>query len=143
MTNKPISKYLIRGVLNGVLCAIGISIWVVLSFYIDFNNFHLFTLGIPLAIITYFLLKSERIKYFFSAWGLSMLAYIVVQILLNATGVVNYFYSHAVGDGIRMSAGDGFGIMVIHIFNYVWIAVAIVSAFITSLYTQRKVKKCR
>ena len=140
MANKTIYEkpYLLKGIINGVLCALGINIWVVLSFYVNFNNLHLFILGIPLAAISYFLLKNERIKYFFSAWGLSILAYIVVKLLLSATGVVYYFYSQAVGDGIRMTAGDGFGIMVIHLFNYLWLALAIILAFIASYYTQSK-----
>jgi hypothetical protein len=95
-------------------------------------------MGLPLAVITYLLLKQSKIRLFLSAWLISIFLYIVTEIALTQLGVINLFFQRALGDGIKMTAGDGFGIMVITLFNLVWVAVGLIAAFIKTFITQRK-----
>jgi hypothetical protein len=40
-----------------------------------------------------------------------------------------------------MTAGDGFGVMIIHIFNYFWIIIGTLTAFVLTVVNHRKVAK--
>ena len=117
---KKYRDVMIKGVCNGIICSLIINMWIILSFYIIFNNVVLYLMGLPLGISVFLLMKQTGNKSFLIAWGLSILLFVVTEIVINRLGIVNMFYRKVVGDEIRMTAGDGFGIMVIHILDYYW-----------------------
>lgn len=136
--NSSYKQALIKGICNGIICSLVINIWIIISFYLKLNSFCFYLMGLPLAVITYLLLKQSKIRLFLSAWLISIFLYIVTEIALTQLGVINLFFQRALGDGIKMTAGDGFGIMVITLFNLVWVAVGLIAAFIKTFITQRK-----
>ena len=138
---KKYRDVMIKGVCNGIICSLIINMWIILSFYIIFNNVVLYLMGLPLGISVFLLMKQTRNKSFLIAWGLSILLFVVTEIVINRLGIVNMFYHKVVGDEIRMTAGDGFGIMVIHIFNYFWIIIGTIAAFIVTAINQRRTNK--
>lgn len=141
--NSTYKQVLIKGICNGILWSLVINIWIIISFYLKLNSFCFYLMGLPLAVITYLLLKQSKIRLFFSALLISIVLYIVTEIALTQLGVVNLFFQRALGDGIRMTAGDGFGIMVITLFNLVWVAIGSIAAFIKTCLTQRRAKEAR
>ena len=138
---KKYRDVMIKGVCNGIICSLIINMWIILSFYIIFNNVVLYLMGLLLGISVFLLMKQTRNKSFLIAWGLSILLFVVTEIVINRLGIVNMFYHKVVGDEIRMTAGDGFGIMVIHIFNYFWIIIGTIAAFIVTAINQRRTNK--
>ncbi len=138
---KKYRDVMIKGVCNGMICSLIIHMWIILSFYIIFNNVVLYLMGLPLGISVFLLMKQTRNKSFLIAWGLSILLFVVTEIVINRLGIVNMFYHKVVGDEIRMTAGDGFGIMVIHIFNDFWIIIGTIAAFIVTAINQRRTNK--
>ena len=135
---KKYRDVMIKGVCNGILCSLIINVWVILSFYADFNNVVLYLIGLPLGILVFLLMKQPRIKSFLIAWFLSILLFIVTEIVINSLGIVSMFYHKIVGDEIKMTTGDGFGIMIIHIFHYFWIIIGTITAFIVTAMNQRR-----
>lgn len=132
---------MIKGVCNGIICSLIINMWIILSFYTSFNNVALYFIGLPVGILVFLLMRQTRIKSFLIAWLLSILLFVVTEIAINRLGILNMFYHKIVGDEIRMTAGDGFGIMVIHIFNYFWIIIGTISAFVVTAINQRRTNK--
>lgn len=132
---------MIKGVCDGVICSLIINMWIILSFYTSFNNVVLYLIGLPVGVLTLLLMRQTRVKSFLIAWPISILLFVVTEIAINSLGIVNIFYHKIVGDEIRMTAGDGFGIMVIHIFNYFWIIIGTIAAFIVTAINQRRTDK--
>ena len=92
---------------------------------------------LPAGIAAFLLMKQTKVKSFLLSWLLSILFFAATEIAISGLGIVNMFFYKINGDEIRMTAGDGFGIMVIHIINYFWIAVGTVTAFIVTVINQR------
>ena len=86
-------------------------------------------------------MKQTRIKSFFISWLFSVLFYVLTEIIMDSLDIINMFFNISLGDvdaGIRMTAGDGFGIMVISFFNYFWIIVGTLSTFVFTAVKQIK-----
>ena len=132
---------IIKGIFNGMLCSLVINIWIIISFYTNFTTKILYLIGLPLGFSVFLLMKQSKMKYFGIAWIYSVLLYLVTELVLNKLGLINIFYHKVVGDEIRMTAGDGFGIMVIHVFNYLWIIVGTIIAFVFTIISQKKANK--
>jgi hypothetical protein len=130
-----------KGMCNGIFCALIINVWVVASFYVDVYDIVFYTMGLPLAISTYLLIKQSNIKYFFVAMILGIVIYFVIELILDSLGVVNMFFQHAVGDDLGMSAGTGLGLLIILMFNYIWIIIGTIAAFVVTVITQRKLNR--
>lgn len=133
----------IKGGANGILCAMVINLWVILSWYISYPAFIFYTMGVPLAISTYLLLKQRSFKYFLIAWGASMITYTAVEWLLLRLDVTNYFFHLAAGDSVPMTAGDGLGVVTIflfrtYLFQFIWMIIGFFAALIHTLIVRMK-----
>ena len=138
---KKYSAAMIKGVCSGVICSLIINMWIILSFCTSFNNLVLYLIGLPLGILVFILMRQTKIKNFAIACVFCILMFVVTEITISGLGIVNMFYNEIMGDEIKMTAGDGFGVMVIHIFNYSWIIVGKLTAFIFTAIKQIKTNK--
>jgi hypothetical protein len=77
-------------------------VWIIISFYTDFNNAVLYLMGLPCGISAFLLMKQSRIKGFLMACFLSILSFAVTEITISRLETVNMFYHKVVGDEIRM-----------------------------------------
>ena len=136
---KKYKSAMIKGICNGVLCSLFINMWVIISFFIDFNDVVFDLMGLPLGISVFLLMKQTRIKSFLISWLFSILFYVLTEIIMGSLGIINIFYHKSAGIG--MTAGDGFGIMVISFFNYFWIIVGTLSVFtaVKQIKTNKKI----
>lgn len=134
---KKYTAAAIKGICNGIICSMIIAICVILLFYADFNDAVFCLIGLPAGTAAFLLMKQTKVKSFLLSWLLSILFFAATEIVISGLGIVNMFFYKINGDEIRMTAGDGFGIMVIHIINYFWIAVGTVTAFIVTVINQR------
>ena len=62
----------------------------------------------------------------------------IVEFLVSVSGIIDMVFKHIHGMDAEMWAGDGFGIMVVHLCNFFGSLVGTVFAFITTLV--RKIK---
>lgn len=131
---------LVKGVGLGLTCSVIINTCVIISFYVILPSSYFYIMGLPLAVITYFLLRQKNIKCFFVSWVFSIITHIVLELILRRMGLVNGFYHRAVGDGIRMTAGDGFAILIIYIYNYSWALLGLFASLIKTLITQKAIR---
>ena len=136
---KKYKSAMIRGICNGVLCALFINMWVIISFFIHINDVVFDLMGLPLGISVFLLMKQTRIKSFLISWLFSILFYVSTEIIIGSLGIINIFYHKSAGIG--MTAGDGFGIMVINFYIYFWIIVGTLLAFIFTVVKQIKTNK--
>ena len=125
---------IIKGISNGVSASIIINLWVILSLYYNFSSTIFYLMGLPLSIISYFLLKQFKIKYYLAGLISCILSYLLITIMIDALGVVHTFYYNLIRNDIEMSAGTGFGIVVIYICNYCWFLMGVITAFISTIY---------
>ena len=141
---KKYKSAMIRGICNGVLCALFINMWVIISFFININDVVFDLMGLPLGISVFLLMKQTRIKSFLISWLFNILFYVLTEIIIGSLDIIHMFYHISLGDvdsGIRMSAGEGFGIMVINFYIYFWIIVETLLAFIFTVVKQIKTNK--
>lgn len=131
-------KAIFRGIINGLICALFINILIIMSLYIKFPPCLYYLMGIPLAIITYVFLRQKKMTFFFVSWGSSILSFIMIVILISMTNVIHTWYSYVYPEIEKMSAGEGFAIMAIYLYNLIWIVLGTLGAFIQTLFNVQK-----
>lgn len=84
--------------------------------YVNYPRYVLYILGLPLAIATYLLLKQCLIKYFFISWAVSIVPYVIAEILFTKLGFINMF-------------------------SFIGVAIGVIAAFINTCVVQNKATK--
>lgn len=125
-----------KGISNGLICALFINILVIMSLYINFPSYLYYLMGLPLAITTYVFLRQKEMAFFFVSWGISILTFIMVVTLISMTNVIHIWYSHIYLEIGKMSAGEGFAIMTIYLYNLIWVVLGTVGAFIQTIFNK-------
>ncbi len=126
-----------KGIGNGFICALFINIFIIMSLYVDFPSCLYYFMGVPLAITTYLYLRQRKMTLFFVSLGSCVLAFVMIVILISMANVIQVWYSYIYPDVGKMSAGEGFAIMVIYLYHLIWIVLGTIAAFIQTVFNQR------
>jgi len=95
-------------------------------------------MGLPLLFINYHFLKQTRIKFFLLAWIISVILSIFIEVLFAKMGILHILYSNVCPNSGKMTAGEGFAILGIFIFNLAGCVLGSIVAFIKTCVAQRK-----
>ena len=136
-----LSNYMLpmtKGIVAGLLLSCINNLWIIVSLYDNLSYFINYSMVIPSAVVTYFFLNNKKFKYFMITWIISILSFVLVDILISNTGIVPMVYKHINGYSAEMSAGDGFGMMVIYMYNFFGSIIGVFIAFVASCIKENK-----
>lgn len=129
---------IIKGIVCGIITCLLINMWVIVSLYFDIKASVYRFMIIPTWLVTWSLISDQTMKKFLLTWVISMGSFMIVEFLVSVSGIIDMVFKHIHGMDAEMWAGDGFGIMVVHLCNFFGSLVGTVFAFITTLV--RKIK---
>jgi len=136
-----LKKAVLLGMLNGLIGGIVSQIYLILFWLnITNNNIEIYSSGLLVAIIVFFIFKKQSFKHLFHSVTISIITYIITTIILLKT--VNIFLFKCInGINVEISPGAGIVIVFLLIVNFLGSVVGLVMAIICIFINYKKKQK--
>lgn len=130
--------FIIRGGACGVITSLIITFWIIVVLYFQIKGLLCLFMVLSTAFISWLLISSQDIRAFIITWIISIGCFVITHLLIDISNIIDIIFKQIHGLDVKMWAGDGFGILVVHMFNYFGSLVGIIAAFITTLIKKNK-----
>lgn len=132
MRTNNLKSAIIKGICNGMISATIVNVWVIISLYTSLHSIIFYVMGVLAAVITYLILKNKVLKFYLVSCLCSVILFLVAEVIISNAGIIPSIYKNIYND-YSISAGDGFGLMVIYAFNVIGSFVGGTCALITTI----------
>ncbi|MDP4144066.1 MAG: hypothetical protein Q8936_06210 [Bacillota bacterium] len=131
---RSIKSTLMIGSICGIIISCINTSLIILSLYTNLNISVYYGMAIISALVAFLFFINHKAVNILLSFLISVVTFIITEIITGQVGIVNMVFKHIYGASAEMWAGDGFGMMVVTLFNITGYFLGFVLALIIPVF---------